>query len=284
MLQEAEHRTRLRESSSGVFASGVRTTGGGGPGTLEHFCDLLSQLVTRDLKLMYKRSALGITWTFITPLLQLVTFSFLFYAVLGVKQPNYASWAFTGLLAWNWFQMSLLAASRSITENGVFLMQPRFPSVILPLSAAVTWLIHLLVAVPAILLLYWINGITIAPTAALLPGLLLLQFAITITLAYPLAALSVTFRDTHHILNIVLSLAIHLTPVFYSISIVPQQFVGFYKLNPMSHLIEAYRAILIDGCFPDWRGLFVIAVMSVIVFPVGFLFFRRQSSKFAEEM
>src|SRR4028119_1912475 len=94
--------------------------------------DLLRELVSRDLKLLYKRSMLGIAWTLISPLLQLAVFAFVFRSVLLVKVPNYASFAFSGLLVWSWTQSSLFQATGLITGNRALIRQPKFPVAILP--------------------------------------------------------------------------------------------------------------------------------------------------------
>lgn len=251
--------------------------------SLIYLRDLLFQLVSREMKVMYKRSVLGIIWTLVTPLLQLLTYSLLFCGVLGIRENHYASMAFVGLLVWNWFQTSLLMGSKCITGSTFYLLNCQFPIAVMPPSVVTTWLIHFLLALPALFGIFVLNGVSIGPTALLLPVIILLQFTFTLALAYPLAALSVSFRDTQHILTVVLNLAFVLTPIFYSIKTVPDYVRWVFVLNPMNHIVDAYRAVLIRGEQPDWLALSVLAIVTAVLLPLGYAFFKRQRFKFAEE-
>src|SRR5690606_6704502 len=104
----------------------------------------LTELVVRDMKLLYKRSALGIAWTLINPLIQLAIFAFVFSMVLKTEVENYASFAFTGLTVWVWFMTSLVQATTVITGSKALIRQPGFPTSILPVVVLTTRLLHLL--------------------------------------------------------------------------------------------------------------------------------------------
>lgn len=251
---------------------------------LLYLIDLLRELVAREMKLLYKRSILGVAWTLINPLLQLGVFAFVFQLVLKVDVPQYASFVFTGLLVWTWFQNSLFQATGVIIANRPLIRQPGFPNAVLPLVITTTGLIHFLLALPILIVFLLIDGVELELTVLLLPILQALQFAFTVSLAYILAALNVTFRDTQHTLGVLLQLFFYLTPIFYSISNVPSGYQLLYFLNPMVHIVTAYRAILIEGTQPHWLPLAVIAVGTALFLPVGLQFFSRQSDRFVEEL
>lgn len=273
-VTELDARKELRSSGAPALTGSVR-----------RIRDLMLELVGRNLKIMYKRSFLGIAWSLITPLLQLLTYSFLFYGVIGLREANYASMALTGLLCWHWFSSSLINSSQCITGNSFYLTSARFPTAILPPVVVTTWLIHFLIATPALFAVYCLNGVHLGATAFLFPVIVVLQFAFTVALAYPLAALNVTFRDTQHILTIVLNLAFVLTPVFYSASRVPESLKWLVYLNPMAQFVEAYRSVLLRGSQPDWTALLAITLLTMLLMlPVGYWFFQRQRFKFAEEL
>jgi lipopolysaccharide transport system permease protein len=107
---------------------------------------------------------------------------------------------------------------------------------------------------------------------------------LTVGLAYPLAALNVTFRDTQHTLGVLLQMLFYLTPIFYDLNSVPKEFQPFYQLNPMVPLIEAYRAILLKGTQPDWQALLIVSLVVAVILPIGLAIFRRQSNTFVEEL
>lgn len=251
---------------------------------LNYLWDLLHELVVRDMKLLYKRSALGIAWTLISPLLQLAVFAFVFQSVLPVKIPRYSSFAFSGLLIWNWFQTSLFQATSLITSNRPLIRQPGFPTAILPVVTVMTGLIHFLLALPVLIIFLAIDGVEPKLVLLALPIVMALQFLLTVSFAYPLAALNVTFRDTQHTLGVVLNLLFYLSPVFYDLSSVPQKYQAFYHLNPLVTLIEAYRAVMISGAQPRWGALLALGGITAVLLPVGHQIFRRQSDRFVEEL
>ena len=251
---------------------------------IAHFFDLLRVLVDRDMKLLYKRSALGIAWTLINPLLQLAVFSFVFRSVIPINIPQFSSFAFSGLLIWTWSQTALFQATGLITSNKALIRQPNFPTAILPIVTTMTGLIHFLLALPVLIIFLAVDGVQPSSVLFVLPLLMVIQFVLTVGLAYPLAALNVTFRDTQHTLGVLLQMLFYLTPIFYDLNSVPKEFQPFYQLNPMVPLIEAYRAILLKGTQPDWQALLIVSLVVAVILPIGLAIFRRQSNTFVEEL
>lgn len=251
---------------------------------IAHFFDLLRVLVDRDMKLLYKRSALGIAWTLINPLLQLAVFSFVFRSVIPINIPQFSSFAFSGLLIWTWSQTALFQATGLITSNKALIRQPNFPTAILPVVTTMTGLIHFLLALPVLIIFLAVDGVQPSSVLFVLPLLMVIQFVLTVGLAYPLAALNVTFRDTQHTLGVLLQMLFYLTPIFYDLNSVPKEFQPFYQLNPMVPLIEAYRAILLKGTQPDWQVLLIVSLVVAVILPIGLAIFRRQSNTFVEEL
>lgn len=254
------------------------------PSKLMQRIDLLRELVVRDIQILYKRSALGLAWTLINPLLQLAVFAFVFQLVLPVNVPKYSSFVFSGLLVWNWFQGSLFQATGVITNNRALIRQPGFPAAILPVVTVTTGLIHFTLALPILLVFMTIDGIELKPIILAMPLLLALQFVFTVSLTYPLAAINVTFRDTQHILGVILQLFFYLTPLFYDLKSVPEHLRLVYHLNPVVILVEAYRSILIQGVQPDWLPLGIVGVVSAVLLPIGHQIFKRQGDRFVEEL
>ena len=255
---------------------------------LTYYWDLLTELVGRELKILYKRSLLGVAWTLMSPLLQLLVFSIVFQQILktGEGISHYLSYAFSGLLIWNWTQSALFQATGLITSNRPLIRQPNFPVPILPIVTVTTGMIHFLLALPALVIIMTIDRVTLNSTVLLFPILLALQFILTLSLAYPLAALNVTFRDTQHTLGVILQLMFYLLPVFYSLDdrLIPAFVRPVYDFNPFVILIEAYRSILLKSAIPNWSGLLILVIIIGVLLPVGYQIFRRQSERFVEEV
>jgi lipopolysaccharide transport system permease protein len=227
---------------------------------------------------------LGIAWTLINPLLQLAVFSFVFRSVIPINIPQFSSFAFSGLLIWTWSQTALFQATGLITSNKALIRQPNFPTAILPVVTTMTGLIHFLLALPVLIIFLAVDGVEPSSVLFVLPLLMVIQFVLTVGLAYPLAAMNVTFRDTQHTLGVLLQMLFYLTPIFYDLNSVPKEFQPFYQLNPMVPLIEAYRAILLKGTQPDWQALLIVSLVVAVILPIGLAIFRRQSNTFVEEL
>lgn len=253
-------------------------------GQVRYLSDLLKSLVDRNMKIMYKRSVLGIGWTLLSPLLQLLVFVLVFKGILRVDVEQYASYVFTGLLVWNWFQTSLFQATGIILESRPLIRQPGFPVAILPIVIVTTGLLHFVLALPVLIIFLLIDGIQLAPIILVLPLIQLLQFMLTVSFAYFLAAINVTFRDTQHTVGVVLQLWFYVTPIFYEITNIPDRYWYFYGLNPMVHIVMAYRQIFIWGGQPDWLALLIIAGITLLLLPAGYRIFKCQSYRFVEEI
>lgn len=246
--------------------------------------DLLRELVTRDLKLRYKRSVLGMAWAVITPLAQIVIFTFLFSRVMPLNIPNYTQFVFCGVLAWSWFQSSMFLAAVSIVDNRDLVRRPGFPVAVLPVVTVATNLVQYLLALPVLIIFLLRDGGGLHPTILALPLVLLVQFILTLGLSYIVAAAYVAFRDIQHILNVGLTLMFYLTPVFYTLDTVPEQYRGVYMLNPMAVLLQSYRDVIVVGVLPSLLPLALVAAASAVLLAVGYSFFRRASDRFVEEL
>ena len=246
--------------------------------------DLLRELVVRELKLRYKGSALGVAWSLLLPLSQLLVFSVLFRSVLRLDVPHYPLFVFIGILGWNWFQTSLVMATSAITDNRGLIRRPGFPAAILPAVTVATNLLHYLLALPVLLAVLLLSGVQLTWAAAAFPLIVALQFLLTLSLAYVLASVQVTFRDVQHLLGIVLMLLFYLTPVFYAVSNVPAQYRELYQLNPVARLLEAGRDVLLEGHLPSLRPLLLLAALTLGLLYLSYSLFARSSARFAEEL
>jgi lipopolysaccharide transport system permease protein len=246
--------------------------------------DLLFTLVGRDMKLRYKRSILGIAWSLLTPLAQLGVFYLTFDILLPLNIPNYPAFLFSGLLVWNWFQGSLHQATSAIVDNRDLMKRPGFPAAILPAVTVASNLIHFLLALPILFVFLFLGGVGLTGAVMVLPLVIALQFILTLSLAYFTATFYVTFRDTQHLLGVVLNLLFFLTPIFYKSSDLPAQYKAFYRLNPMVHLIEAYRAILLYGQLPNGIDLLALSLPAIVVLALGYYVFRKASDHFVDHL
>jgi lipopolysaccharide transport system permease protein len=257
---------------------------GGWRARVSYMRDVLLELVSRDLKIMYKRSSLGILWSMALPLFQFFVFSFLFSKVLSVTMPRYSAYAFSGLLIWAWTQGALSQGVRAITANRELIKRPGFPAAILPVVSVITPGVQFLWALPVLWLFLVVNRAPLNWTVVLVPFLMMLQFLLSLCLAYLLAALNVAFRDTQHMLVVILQALLFGTPIFYQSSAIPEKYRLIYTLNPLAHLIDAYRAVLMNGTLPDFGVLATLAVLGSVTLLLTSRLFVHMSYRFAEEL
>ena len=247
--------------------------------------DLLFMLVARDMKLRYRRSWLGVGWTLLNPLAQLLVFYFIFNAVLPLNIPHYPSFLFTGILVWNWFQSALLLATGSIVDHRELIRQPGFRAAILPIATVTSNLIHFLLALPILLIFLIIDGSPLTIYSMALPLAISIQFILTLGLAYLVATFQVTFRDTQYLLGVILQLVFFLTPIFYDVGTIPVDYQALYRLNPMVQLTDAYRALLMRGEAPrDLLALLFLAIIAMALLLLSYAIFKKASSNFVDEL
>jgi lipopolysaccharide transport system permease protein len=251
---------------------------------LTYGVDLFVELVVRDIKVMYKRSVLGLTWSLLNPLLHLLIFYLLFARILSIRVNRFSSFTLTGLLVWGWFRSSITQGATAITGNRELLGRPGFPIAVLPVVTVTTSLIHFVLALPVLIAIMAIDGVLPGPMALMVPLIIALQFTLVLGLAYLAASANVLFADTHHLLNVVLQLLFYLTPVFYDMSSVPEQYLAIYRLRPMVRLLEAYRTLLIEGTQPEWWSLLAPSLLALGLLGVGYTVFTRASHRFVEEL
>jgi homopolymeric O-antigen transport system permease protein len=251
---------------------------------LQYSYDLLHELVVRDLKLRYRRSVLGLLWTLLNPLAQLLVLNLVFRLVLPLEIPNYSLFLFTGLLAWNWFQTSLFAGTGSIVESRELIRRPGFPIAILPVITVISSFIHFLLALPILLLFMFLFGIHFSSAFLALPVVFVFQFVLCLGLIYLLATIQVTFRDTQYLLGVLLFLGFYLTPVFYDSSAIPLKVQVLYRLNPMVTIIDAYRSVFIHAELPASPPLILVGLVSFALLWTTYQIFRKASYRFVEEL
>jgi lipopolysaccharide transport system permease protein len=249
-----------------------------------HWRDLLLVLVQRDMKQLYKNSVLGMLWSVIHPVMQLLIYVFLFQWVLSMDVARYSSFAFTGVLAYTWFSTALQEATGAIQNNADLITLPGFPVAILPVVTVITKWINFLIALPILLIVLWSEGVVFTANVLYLPVLFGGQFLFILAVAYAASAVNVYFRDLQHIVGVLLQLYFFITPIFYALTAVPEAYQWVYTINPMAHLVEGYRAILMNGAAPDLQALTILVGGAAVLLVGALLGFRRARLRFLEEL
>ena len=227
---------------------------------LYNYRELLKTSVKKDIGGKYKHSFLGVLWSFINPLLQILVYALIFPLVMknGGSYKDYTVFMVCGLIPWAYFTTVINRASFIMIENGNILKKVYFPRSILPLSLVTSETIN--------------------------PLVLLIQYVLLLGIALIFSAITVYMRDIQHFIGVVLQLLFYATPIVYSIDTIPEGFRWILKWNPMTYIIEGYRAIFYNQTMPDLKALGILGVISIVILIVGYLLFNKLQKRFAEEL
>jgi lipopolysaccharide transport system permease protein len=244
---------------------------------------LLWNLTQRELKARYRGSFLGFLWTFLNPMLQMAVYG-LFFAVLSKQSiPAFPYFMFVGLLPWICFSSSLLSGTSSISDRRDLLTKVRFPAQVLPATVMTSNLVNFLLSLPLMVGLGALFHIFPTWHVVFFPLILGVQLLLTMALVYFFAALNVRFRDLQHILGNVVQLWFFMTPIAYSITLVPAKFRDLMMLvNPLAAIVSAYQAIFYDHTLPHAEPLLIVAAISVFLLWVSSTLFEGRREEFAE--
>jgi lipopolysaccharide transport system permease protein len=245
--------------------------------------DITLHLVRREFATRHRGSVLGWFWALAPPLLQLVVTYFLFTKVIPLGVKNFPVFLLTGILAWNLFARSITMAASSLESGRDLVQRPGFPIVMLPVVSVLTGLVDYLIALPILLIaLAFTTGLH--ASALLLPFLVLEQLVLTLGIVWLLAPSQTFFRDVAHLAGVALMLGFWLTPIFYQPTSVPSHLAWVYNLNPMAHLIEAQRSVMLNGTLPAAGPLLWVAGFSLLLALAGFAFFRMVADLVPEQL
>jgi lipopolysaccharide transport system permease protein len=250
---------------------------------------LIKALTKREVYGRYQGSLIGILWTLINPLLMLLVYSFVFGLVFKARWNNgaesmveFSLVLFSGLMVFNFFAECIGRAPTTILNNANLVKRVVFPlellSVITLCSAGFHFLVSFFVWLLAYALIIGIpNASIILAPLALIPLLL-----ITIGLSWILAALGVYFRDVQHLIGPIITALMFMSPIFYSIDSLPENYRCLFQLNPLAESIEIFRGLVYFGKFPNITDLAIYFLFSLLIAFLGFTFFQKTRKGFAD--
>lgn len=251
---------------------------------LYNYRELLKTSIKKDIGGKYKHSFFGVLWSFLNPLLQIAVYAIIFPLIMKNEIPNYTVYMVCGLIPWNFFVTAVNRSSFTIIENGNILKKVFFPREILPISLVTSEAINFVISSLIILAFTLIQGINLTWVVILYPVILIVQYIVILAISFIVSSITVYFRDLQHFLGILLQLLFYATPIVYSIDVIPQQFQWILKINPMTYIIDAYRAIFYNTTMPDMKILAIVFAIGIICLIIGYCIFNKLQKKFAEEL
>lgn len=246
---------------------------------------MIASLIQRDLRGRYKGSVLGFAWTFLNPLLQLVVYTVVFSTIMRAGIEDYYLFLFVALIPWIFFSTSLTGGANCIWTQKELVKKIYFPREVLPIAHVTSQLVNMLLSFIVVFAALLISGkgirITVLPY--LIP-VILVEYLLSLGIAFISSSLTVFFRDLEHILAVVSMAWQFLTPVMYGVDMVPESLRPIFMMNPMTSVIMAYRDVLYYQNAPELSTLLTAIALGFTCLVVGWFLFGRLERHFAEEL
>ncbi len=246
--------------------------------------------IENELKLRFIRSKLGALWMVIHPLMQVLIFATILSEVLAAKLPGvenkhaYALYLMAGILCWTLFAEAVSKCLTLFIESGNLMKKMAFPRICLPLIAAGTMLVNNVLLLLAIFGVFAFMGHFPPSQALWLPVLILLTLMFAMAVGLLLGVLNVFMRDIGQVVPVVLQALFWLTPVVYSITILPERLQHLFRLNPLYPLVTSYQNVLLFGRPPMWSELLTLFAASFVLAVVALIVFRRASPEMVDAL
>jgi len=245
--------------------------------------EMIVNLVRKDLRGRYKGSVFGFLWTFINPLLQMLVYSFVFSFVLRFGIEKYYLFLFVALVPWIFFSTCISAGAGIIQSEKNLIVKIYFPREVIPIYFVTSSFINMLYCFIIVIAVSLFSGVEFNLAAYLcLPVIMIVEYIMALGACLIVSAANVYFRDLQHIMGILVLAWQFLTPIIYSIDIVPDNFKPIFMFNPMTPVVIAFREILYYGKVPELLTLLHAVSFGIILLIIGFIVFGQLKKRFAE--
>ena len=251
---------------------------------LYKYRELLKTSVKKEIRGKYKNSSLGVLWSFLNPLLQIAVYAFVFPLILKNKQENYVIFLCAGLIPWTFFATAISRSAFTMIENGNIIKKVYFPREILPISLVTSEAVNFLISTIIILAFVLFSGLGLTKYIIFYLIVLIAQYLIILAISFIVSSITVYFRDLQHFIGVALQLLFYATPIVYSAESIPANLAWILKMNPMTYIIDGYRAIFYNQTMPDIIALGIIIAIALGACAIGYAIFSKLQKGFAEEL
>jgi ABC-2 type transport system permease protein len=244
---------------------------------------LVHELVVRDIKVRYKRSVLGIVWTMLAPLLNMVALTLVFSTILKQQVDNYPVYFMAGAIFWAFFSQSTSSAASQTQDSNEIAKRIYIPRSVFVASAIGGGLVNLALSIVPLLLILLVTGFPVYTTWAFLPVAVAIVALFAAGVGLWLFTFASRFSDVREMYQVIVQTWFFLTPIVYHPAIVPPKFRFALWLNPLYYLVQTFRKPIYDGVLPSAALLGVSLGISLVVFLSGWIYFANRAERFAFE-
>jgi lipopolysaccharide transport system permease protein len=251
---------------------------------LASYWELLMNLTRREVKGRYSQSLFGIAWAIAQPLATMAVFTLVFSRLAQIPSGGvpYPIFAFSALVPWFFFSNSVNSGTLSLVTYRNIVTKTYFPREIVPLAQVCARLVDFAAAAALYAVLMVFYGVAIGPWALGVPLLFLLLVMFTVSVTLLTSAINVFYRDVNPVVQIGLQLWLYVTPVAYPLAVVPERFRFFFALNPLTAIVEGFRAVLLYGRPPEAWLVITATAVTLTLFVFSILLFKRLDKYFAD--
>lgn len=242
---------------------------------------LISQLVLRDFKSKYKRSILGVFWSFLNPLLTMTVQFLVFSTFFKADTHNYPVYLLSGVVCFSFFSECTTMCLSSISGNARLITKVYIPKYIFPLARSMSSSINLGISLIPLLLVCIIMGVILKPQALLFFYFLACLIVFSLGVGMFLSSLMVFFRDIQFLWTVLIQIWMYATPIFYPAEIIPEKYKFIVRLNPLYHFIGNARTCLLNGISPEPSAYMFCAVFAIGALLIGAIVFKKTQDRFA---
>jgi homopolymeric O-antigen transport system permease protein len=241
---------------------------------------LVHELIIRDIKVRYKRSVLGIAWTMLAPLLNMVALTLVFSALLRQQIQNYPVYFLTGAVFWTFFSQTTASAASQTQDSNELAKRIYVPRSVFVAAAVGGGLVNLVLSMVPLLGILIATGFPIHPTWVFLPVSILIILLFSSGVAFLVFTLASRFTDVREMYGVLVQTWFFLTPIVYHPSIVPPRYRLALWINPMHHLVQTFRKPIYDGVIPSAGLVGGSFLLALAVFVTGWVYFCHRAEKF----
>ena len=244
------------------------------------FRPLLSELVSRDIKIKYRRSVLGVLWTLLNPLLMMIILSVVFSNLFKFDVENFPLYLLSGQIVFNFYSESTSSAMSAITGNAALIKKVYVPKYLFVISRVFSSFINLMASFTALLLVMMAMRSELHWTVMLSPIPLMLLVLFSLGVGMILSAVTVKFRDIMHLYSVFLTALTYLTPVIYPMSILPNWLTPIVELNPITNIMLMFRDVMLYNTIFGWKSIIIAIVEAGLALVIGLRVFYKAQDEF----
>lgn len=262
-----------------VIATGSRDPFGWRAAAIWRYRELLRNLVVRDIKVRYKRSVIGFAWMMINPLISMIVFSIIFREIFNMER-DYPLYVISALLFFNFFSLGSAQGLQSIVGASGLIRKVSVPKAIFPLASVLANLVNFGLSLVPLAVVMAFTGARVTPALLTLPLAVLALFLFIYGLSLVLTTLNVFYRDVRWFYDSVLLILFYMTPIIYPAKVVPEQFRFILDWNPLTWLLELFRAPIYEGRVPEAHEMAAGFGAAIGAFVLGWIVFHKYEDQF----